>query len=93
MKNSWVIMFVAVIEFYGADYCIYCRKALHILNSKGLQYKHYDTQDSQVRAEVYYRTGGQKTIPQIFINNNHIGGYDKLQELEKSGKLDAINKI
>ena len=61
------------------------------MESKGVQYEAYDiTGDDAARQKMIERTGGPKSVPQIFINNNHIGGNDDIQALEAQGKLDVL---
>ena len=90
MKNLLAILFILHIEIYGADFCGYCKRAEHLLINKGLKYTKYDVaHDKNKKIEMYKRTG-YTSIPQIFINNKHIGGCSELFELDKSGKLDKM---
>jgi glutaredoxin 3 len=83
----------AKVEIYYWTTCPYCVKAKALLDYKGVQYEGYDiTGDEDARAKMVERTGGPKSVPQIFINDNHIGGCDDLHALDAQGKLDAMLK-
>lgn len=82
---------MAQVEIYTANYCPYCDRAKTLLKKKGVQYKEYDaTSSDTLREEAMQRSGGRKTVPQIFIDKKHIGGFDDISALEKEGKLDAL---
>ena len=81
----------ATVEIYYWTHCPYCQRARSLLEEKGVDYKGYDiTGDEDARAKMAARTGGPKSVPQIFINNNHIGGCDDLHALDEGGKLDPL---
>lgn len=81
----------AKVEIYYWTTCPYCTRALSLLDQKGVKYEGYDiTGDDTARANMIERTGGPKTVPQIFINNALIGGCDDLHALEAQGKLDGL---
>tara|TARA_B100000965_G_C19357300_1_gene654423 strand:- start:336 stop:596 length:261 start_codon:yes stop_codon:yes gene_type:complete len=81
----------AEIEMYTGPRCIYCDRAKKLLNQKGLVFKELDiNQNPKLKDEMVIRTGGKKTIPQIFINKKSIGGFDELYSLELIGDLDKI---
>ncbi len=61
-----------------------------MLGKKGVSYKEYDATDKTVAAAMQKRAGGSTSVPQIFIDDQHIGGYDDMAALEKAGKLDAM---
>lgn len=83
----------AEVEIYYWTTCPFCTNALSLLNAKGVAYEGYDiTGDNEAREAMIDRTGGPKSVPQIFINNKHIGGCDDLHALDGSGKLDALLK-
>jgi glutaredoxin 3 len=81
------------IIIYTTTHCPYCVKAKNLLNKKQIEFKEIDITDDQARQEMITKSGGKKTVPQIFINNQNIGGYDDLYELEKQDKLDDLLKI
>ena len=77
---------------YTVDYCPYCKKAKALLKEKGVDFEDIDiTQnEDEMREKIGKITGGRTTVPQIFINNVHIGGYTDLKALNDSGKLDEM---
>ena len=79
------------IEIYTTTYCPYCTRAKHLLDAKDVDYAEVDvTGDDAARMALVEKSGGRKTVPQIFINGASVGGYDDLRALEESGKLDAM---
>lgn len=83
----------AKIEIYYWRTCPYCAKARALLDSKEVEYEGYDiTGDNEAREAMIDRTGGPKSIPQIFIGDKLIGGCDDLYALENKGELDALLK-
>ncbi len=81
----------ATIEIYSGGYCPYCARAKALLNKKGAPFTEYDVQaDPKQREIMMQRTNNARTIPQIFINNQHIGGCDDLYALDRAGKLDPL---
>lgn len=82
---------MANIEIYTSPLCGYCHAAKRLLNSKGVSYNEVDVfQDPDRKPEMIQRANGSRTVPQIFINETHIGGCDDLYALERSGKLDGL---
>ena len=81
---------MAKVEIYTTPFCGYCARAKSLLDRKGAAYEEMDVMmDDKKRAEMRQRTK-RSTVPQIFINGQHIGGSDELAELEQAGKLDAL---
>ena len=81
------------VEIYYWVTCPYCVKALSLLKRKNVTYTGYDiTGDRRARAKMVERTGGPKSVPQIFIDDTLIGGCDELHALEAKGKLDGLLK-
>ena len=78
------------IEIYTKTWCPYCRRAKAMLKSLGLDYTDYDITDNEELQQEMVERSGKKTIPQIFINDQKIGGYDNLIELVSSGGLDDL---
>lgn len=79
------------IEIYSWSTCPYCRKAKALLDSKGVSYTEYDiTGDDEARAKMIERTGGPKSVPQIFVDDKHYGGCDDIHALDSAGKLDGV---
>lgn len=85
---------MADVIIYTTNYCPYCVKAKDLLKSKGINnFKEIDvTGDDNARAELVKKSNGMKTVPQIFINGKHVGGYDNISELNLQGKLDELLK-
>jgi glutaredoxin 3 len=82
---------VTRIILYTTPYCGYCRGAKHLLTKKGATFTEIDvSEDMERRQEMIARAFGRRTVPQIFINGSHVGGYDELAELEREAKLDAL---
>jgi glutaredoxin 3 len=80
----------AKITIYGSEYCSYCVAARMLLKKKGLEYDDIlVTRDPAVRAEMERRSGA-RSVPQIFIDDNAIGGFDELYNLEQNGELDLL---
>ncbi len=83
----------AKVEIYYWTTCPFCIKARALLDLKDVDYIGYDiTGDDAARQKMIVRTGGPKSVPQIFIDDNHIGGCDDLHSLDKQGKLDDMLK-
>ena len=81
---------MAKIEIYTTPWCGYCARAKGLLDKKGAAYNEVDVMEDAVkRAEMRDRSK-RSTVPQIFINGQHIGGSDELAALEQAGKLDAL---
>jgi glutaredoxin 3 len=82
---------VAKVEIYSTQYCPYCVRAKALLKSKGVGFEEIDvTDDPELRARMVALAGGRRTVPQIFINGEIIGGCDELYALERSGELDLL---
>ena len=79
------------IEIYTWQYCPFCIKAKNLLNKKNIQFTEYKIDgDEDAREEMSLRASGRRSLPQIFINDEGIGGCDDLYELEKENKLDNL---
>jgi glutaredoxin 3 len=79
------------VEIYTKFLCPYCARAMKLLGSKGIAPEEFDiSMGGPKRAEMLERSGGRQTVPQIFINGNHVGGSDELAALERDGKLDGL---
>ena len=78
---------------YTGPMCNYCSAAKHLLNKKKVNQAEYDIAvDPSKLQEMQERTNGARTIPQIFIGNTYVGGYNELKALEIEGKLDSLLK-
>ena len=79
------------IEINTWQYCPFCIKAKNLLNKKNIQFTEYKIDGDEVaREEMSLRASGRRSLPQIFINDEGIGGCDDLYELEKENKLDNL---
>lgn len=79
------------VEIYTTPTCGYCQAAKRLLGRKGVAFREIDvSQDPGLRATMTNRAGGQRTVPQIFIDGQHVGGCDDLYALEEAGKLDPM---
>ena len=81
------------VVIYTGPMCNYCSAAKHLLNKKKITYTEFDIgTDSSKMQEMQERTKGARTIPQIFIGETYVGGYNELKILEQQGKLDTLLK-
>lgn len=78
------------VVIYTTKVCPYCVRAKDLLKRKNVAYKEVDASDDAVREAMVIKAGGRRTVPQIFIGETHVGGFDDLYALDKSGKLDAL---
>ena len=83
---------MAEVVIYTKDYCPYCTKAKGLLERKGVaNIREVDiTHDEATLQEMLQKSGGRKTVPQIFIGSTHVGGCDDLYALNSAGKLDEL---
>ena len=81
----------ARVEMYTTAICPYCVAAKNLLRSKGFGYSETRVDlDAAERDRMLERSGGRRTVPQIFVNDVHIGGFDDLVAADRSGKLADI---
>lgn len=79
------------IVIYTTFMCGYCARAKALLDKKGQTYTEIDVSyDAAKREEMTAKAGGARSVPQIWINGQHIGGSDDLHALDRAGKLDAL---
>lgn len=82
---------MANIEIYTSPLCGFCHSAKRLLKAKGMSFQEIDlSRNPDKRGEMMSRANGGRTVPQIFINGDHIGGCDDLYLLDKRGRLDAL---
>lgn len=82
---------MAKVEIYTKFLCPYCHRAVALLRSKGVDFDEIDiTMSPALRQAMIQRANGRSTVPQIFIDEQHIGGSDDLAALDRSGKLDPL---
>ena len=80
----------AEIVMYSTQFCPYCVRARQLLQSKGLGYREIAVDHNlELRHEMMEKSG-RRTVPQIWIGDNHIGGFTDLNRLESSGQLDQL---
>lgn len=81
---------MAEVKIYTTSYCPYCHAATALLTSKKVEFTEIDvTGDDAARRDLMTRTG-RRTVPQVFIDGQSIGGYDDLSALDRSGRLDEL---
>ena len=79
------------VVIYTGDLCIHCDWAIELLNRKSIEFTEYNiAKDTVKREEMFKKSNGAKTVPQIFIGEHHVGGNDELQTLDRTGKLDSL---
>ncbi|MGH8115075.1 MAG: glutaredoxin 3 [Rhodanobacteraceae bacterium] len=82
---------MADIEIYCTAACPYCTAAKNLLKARGLTWRELRIDaDPAARAALLDRAPGARTVPQVFINGAHVGGFDQLAAAERSGKLDEL---
>jgi glutaredoxin 3 len=76
---------------YSGPNCPYCERAKALLRKKGVGFEEFNVRTDPAKLEeMMKKSGGKKTIPQIFVNDQHIGGSDDLYALDAAGKLDGL---
>jgi len=81
---------MAKVEIFTTKLCPYCYRAKALLKSKGVAYREVDVSfNPELRRSLLERTG-RRTVPQIFINEKSVGGYDDIAALDEEGKLDEL---
>jgi glutaredoxin 3 len=79
------------VTIYTTQSCPYCIKAKSLLDKKGVTYEELRIDlNPELTAEAVKKSGGRRTVPQIFIGDHHVGGSDDLHALEKENKLDGL---
>ena len=81
---------MAYTEIYFKDWCPYSRRALALLEQKRAAFEAIDITDDTEREQEMRARSGRTSVPQIFIDGRHIGGYDDLAALDATGELDAL---
>lgn len=76
------------VQIYTTGWCPYCVAAKALFEEKQVAFEELDASDPDVRMDMVQRAHGRRTVPQIFIGEHHIGGYDDLAALERRGQLD-----
>jgi len=78
------------ITIYTGHRCAYCNAAKKILDSKGVEYNEINIHENSANAEEMVERTKRQTVPQIFIGDTHVGGFDDMVELHSEGKLDEM---
>ncbi|GAB0149919.1 glutaredoxin 3 [Marichromatium gracile] len=78
------------VTLYTTQTCPYCIRARRLLERKGVVYEEIDINDDPAQRAVMIERSGRHTVPQIFIGERHIGGYDDMAELDVCGDLDPL---
>lgn len=79
------------VTIYTTPICPYCVRAKSLLTKKGVAFEEIDVfMDDKARREMEDKSGGGRSVPQIFIGDAHVGGSDELLALERQGKLDDL---
>ena len=81
------------VVMYSTAWCGYCQRARNLLERKGVAVREVKIdEDLKERDIMLARSSGRRTVPQIFVGDRHVGGYDELAALERSGELDRLLK-
>lgn len=78
------------ILMYATSWCPYCQGAKRLLSGKGKEWEEIDLDQHPERRSEMIERSGRRTVPQIWIGERHVGGFDELRALEASGELDAL---
>ena len=78
------------VQIYTTNWCPYCTAAKSLLDDKGVAYDEIDVTQPDLRMEMVQRANGRRTVPQIFIGDKHVGGYDEMAALVRRGQLDPL---
>ena len=78
------------VRIYSTKFCGYCVAAKALFDRKGVPYEEVDASDPDVRRDMIQRAMGRRSVPQIFIGDRHIGGYDEVAALDRRGQLDPL---
>lgn len=81
---------MAPVRIYTSVSCPYCVQAKRLLDRKGVTYEEIDVTGDPTRRAEMMAASGRRTVPQIFIADQSIGGFDELYELEQGGRLDTL---
>ena len=82
---------MVAVDIYTSRTCPYCSRAKAFLNSKGVRFRELLVDGNpEIISEALKRSNGRRTVPQIFIENYHVGGYNNLLQLDREGKLDSM---
>jgi len=79
------------VTIYTTQLCGFCHAAKRLLDGKSVPFTEIDVgRDPELRAQMTEKAGGRRSVPQIFIGETHVGGFDDMNALERTGKLDGL---
>ena len=78
---------MATVQVYVTDYCPYCTRAKALLDKRGIPYELIDVSNDEAKRAWLVKATGRRTVPQIFIHGEPVGGSDELHELDRKGDL------
>jgi glutaredoxin 3 len=78
---------MATVQVYVTDYCAYCTRAKALLDRRGIPYEVIDVTNDDAKRAWLVKASGRRTVPQIFINGESVGGSDELHALDRTGEL------
>jgi glutaredoxin 3 len=79
-----------VVTVYVSDWCPYCQRAKGLLLQKQVVFSEINVEEDEKFREEMLARSNRRTVPQIFIGDKHVGGYDELSALDRSGELDRL---
>lgn len=82
---------MAAVTIYTTRSCVFCLRAKEFLRSRGVAYREVDvSRDDEARARLVEQSNGQRTVPQIFVGDVHVGGYTDMLALDRDGKFQPL---
>jgi glutaredoxin 3 len=79
------------VTMYSTGWCPYCDRARGLLQRKGVAFSEVKVDEDPAQRDLMLkRSGGRRTVPQIFVGDRHVGGYDDLSALDRTGELDKL---
>ena len=81
---------MAPVKLYSTDYCGYCRAAKSFFKDRKIPFEEIDLSGDDAGREALRTRTGRSTVPQIFVGETHVGGYDDLRALDRAGKLQPL---
>lgn len=78
------------VRMYSTRYCPYCVMAKRLLERKGVAFEEIRVDEDSGRRDEMMRLSGRRTVPQIFVGDTHVGGFDDLSALDRAGGLDPL---
>lgn len=81
---------MAKVTIYSSDFCGYCRAAKRLFDSRGIPYDEIDLSGDDAGREALRARTGRTSVPQIFVGDVHVGGFDDLRALDQKGGLEPL---